>query len=271
MPGYFFWELSLLVLGYGLAGWAAVSSTSRDDSAGRLGGAEFVTNGLLLKLLIGATIVQTAALFKAVTPALLYGASAVCALLGAGIWYLLAVRGQGLVGVLLARRGGDSADQPCGTPAEAAANSPGRSAVVGEPVVRVERGKSGSARLANRLGWRVNRLGWPAIWVGIALVLLSPALGSAITLIIETDSVYQSHWVMGTTNGLVTPFEFWFNYVALWQSAYVPGLVLAKSPQLLLLTSVQAVILFVLASYLLARALQLTRARIRAAGWYRLV
>ena len=95
----------------------------------------------------------------------------------------------------------------------------------------------------------------PVIFVCAALVLLAPMLSGSLTPILDTDSSIHSHHLLGFINGTVHPFEFQNNYVALWESSYLPSLVLTNSTHLVALTSVQAVILFALASYLLARQL----------------
>ena len=202
MVTYFLWELSLLALAYGIAAFAQLASTlsqqNRTDEA-----AEFTTNGLILKLLLGAAIPQTLAFWGVVTAYSFYWATASCALLSGGLWYVLWRAGK--LPALLAET---------------------RSLL--------------------------------AIFVCVAVVLLSAAVSNAVTLIIELDSIYYSHWIVAVANGLETPFDFYYNYNALWQSAYLPSFVLTNSVHLFALTSLQTALLFSLAAYLLARAAGLT-------------
>ena len=241
MIAYLLWELSLLGLAYGIAAWAVrggvrggaartsgngTASATSEVAGGAERGAEFATNGLILKLLIGAALPQTAAFLGVVSGPAFYWATLGCALAGGGLWYLLARQGH------LAELWGFAGN--------------------GRPRLGPARARGWGRGLC------ASQLSLPAVFVAVAVVLVSPALGSSITLVLEGDSIVQSHWLLRAAAGTGHPFDFNKNYVALWQAAYLPGLVLGNSIAQLALSSVQAALLFALVAYLLARVLGLT-------------
>ena len=192
-----FWELSLFAAGLALAVFAARSRRDGQDY-----GAEVLCGGLIIKLLLGAAIPQTAVFLGGLSASMLHWTSALAALAAVGCWRWL---------------------------------------------FKYDR-KSCEALWSSRLNP-------PAFFVCAALVLLAPMLSGSLTPIVDTDSSHHSHHLLGFINGTVRPFEFQNNYAALWESSYLPSLVLTNSTHLVALTSVQAPILFALASYLLARQL----------------
>ena len=197
---YLFWELSLFAFACVVAVYALKSR--RDESQDYE--AEFVSSALVIKLLLGAVIPQTAVLLGGVTLWMLIGISMLSALSALGLWYRLA----------------------------------------GQTAFRRDRFFSEN--------WNLT-----AVFVCIAVVSVAPAMGNSVMPVMEVDSIRHSGPMLGFIDGTAHPFEFFNNYVALWESSYLPGLVMSDSVYYLALTSVQVPILFSLTSYLLSRELGL--------------
>ena len=199
---YLFWELSLAAFALGAAVYAAKSrlNESRDY------GAEVLLNGLVIKLLLGAAIPQ----------------SALFILGGLGRWTLLgAAMALALAAGALWRRLARPPRRACC-----------RAVFTG--------GLNPSAGL-----------------VCAALILLAPVIENSVMPVLEVDSIRHSHFLLKFIDGSAHPFEFFNNYTVLWESSYLPSLALTGSVYYFALTSIQAPILFALASYLLARQLGL--------------
>ena len=200
---YLFWELSLAAFALGLAVYATRSRLSESQDYG----AEVLLNGLVIKLLLGAAIPQTA-LF-------VFGGLGLWTLLGAAIVLALAA------GALWRR--------------------------LTRPSQRVYCSAVFSGGLSPTLGL-----------VCAALVLLAPVIENSVAPVLEVDSIRHSHFLLKFIDGSAHPFEFFNNYTVLWESSYLPSLVLTDSVYYFALTSVQAPLLFALAAYLLARCLGLS-------------
>ena len=94
--------------------------------------------------------------------------------------------------------------------------------------------------------------------IAIAAIAASCLAGSAYPLR-EYDSLHNFNWIIRWIADGRSPYEFAFNYVSFWEASYVPGIVLGESRYLHVWVSAQALLLYVLALYVLARGVGLNR------------
>ena len=94
--------------------------------------------------------------------------------------------------------------------------------------------------------------------IAIAVVAALCLAGSAYPLR-EYDSLHNFNWMIRWLVDGRSPYEFAFNYVSFWEASYIPGIVLGESRYLHVWVSAQALLLYVLALYVLARCVGLSR------------
>lgn len=62
-----------------------------------------------------------------------------------------------------------------------------------------------------------------------SLVLIAPAIGSAIGVIVEADSIINSDSLISVMKGTLTPLDYPWNYSMFWESGYLPSIHLLNS------------------------------------------
>lgn len=92
----------------------------------------------------------------------------------------------------------------------------------------------------------------------LAFILITPALAGLFAPLIDFDSVYHSHWIVGMSEGRATPFDFSFHYVFLWETSFLPVFVLTDAGYYYPYHAVQALLFLLVACYLLHRQIGMT-------------
>jgi len=92
-----------------------------------------------------------------------------------------------------------------------------------------------------------------SIWIFFMILSFLPLITGWVNPIVEVDSILQSNYIFQMIEGKISPFDFPMNYVALWECSYIPGFILGGSIKYYAFTSLQAIVLFGFAAFLLAR------------------
>lgn len=93
----------------------------------------------------------------------------------------------------------------------------------------------------------------------LILLLILPIILNIVKVPGDIDSVHVMDSLIPIAENRLTPYTFYYNYVAFWELSYVPSLVITDSDSMLWLNSAKPVILIGLAGYVLGRRLGIPR------------
>ncbi|EPR37117.1 hypothetical protein dsx2_1060 [Desulfovibrio sp. X2] len=98
-----------------------------------------------------------------------------------------------------------------------------------------------------------------AAWPHALLIIGAILFSTSITPLLEVDSLKAADSLFRALVNSASLFDFPYHYVAFWEMGYIPGLLLGGKTFYYPFFSVQAIVLFVLATYAVSRKLGATR------------